>query len=50
MGEQIFILVDLIKNRINQNYQAIKENEEVIKKHSSTAKCRKWIRNHFEKQ
>ena len=31
MGEQIFFLVDLIKNRINQNFQAIKENEEVIK-------------------
>jgi len=31
MGEQIFLLVDLIKDRINHNYQIIKENEEQIK-------------------
>ena len=31
MGAQLFILVDMIKKRINQNRQTIKENEEVIK-------------------
>jgi hypothetical protein len=31
MGAQLFFLVDMIKKRINQNDQTIKENEEVIK-------------------
>ena len=31
MGTQLYFLVDMIKNRINKNYQIIKENEEVIK-------------------
>jgi hypothetical protein len=31
MNEQINTLADMIKERINQNYEIIKENEEVIK-------------------
>lgn len=38
MSEQIYLLVEMIKERINQNLQAIGENEEIIKNFLEQAK------------
>jgi len=38
MSEQIYILVEMIKERINQNLQIIGENEEIIKNFLEQAK------------